>query len=67
MYVARKRSASGLERLSKQVPDFIEEKFNGHPKLQEVKEIVSRFSPNGQIAIASYLGYSLEDNVFDKA
>lgn len=58
---------AGLEQLSKQVLDSVEEKFNGHPKLEQVKEIISRFSPRGGIVIASYLLYSLEDNVFDEA
>lgn len=58
---------ANLETLDPQIRSFIEEKFSGHPRLDEVKEIVSRFSPRGQILISSYLVYSLEDNVFDKA
>jgi hypothetical protein len=56
-----------LGQIDPQILNFIEEKFSDHPKLDDIKEIISRFSPNGQIVMSSYLVYSLEDDVFDKA
>jgi hypothetical protein len=55
------------EKNEEWVTAFIEEKFKGHPMLDQIKEMVASFSPNGKITTASYLAYALEDGVFEKA
>ena len=49
------------------IDQFINEKFKSHPKVGEIQKMLSEFSPNGKVAIASFLGYALEDGVFEKA
>lgn len=58
---------SHSEENDNKITTFIEEKFNGHPMLSQIKDTLADFSPNGKITTASYLVYALEDGVFDKA
>lgn len=56
-----------MQNSNRSVDAFLEEKFKNHPQYAQIQERVNQFSPNGRIVIASYLGYALEDGVFDKA
>ncbi|MBI2405672.1 hypothetical protein HYV21_01310 [Candidatus Microgenomates bacterium] len=56
-----------IEESNNAVNSVLEQTFKEHPRLQQIREMVERFSPNGKIAILSYLMYAQEDGVFEKA
>ena len=59
-----KRRAIEVNRV---VMALLEKRFSEHPDYNAIRDLIAGYSPNGKIAILSYLTYAMEDKVLDQA
>jgi hypothetical protein len=55
------------ERVRRVVMEDLEQYFGEDPRIQDIKDLIAGYSPNGQLVMSSFLIYGQEDGVLDQA
>lgn len=55
------------ERVRRVVMEDLEQYFGKDSRIQDIKDLIAGYSPNGQLVMLSFLIYGQEDGVFDQA
>lgn len=67
----RQRKREDKEKVAEEVNEVVmndlEEHFGDHPAYQQIRKLITGYSPNGKLVMSSFLIYAKEDGVLDKA
>ena len=55
------------ERVRRVVMEDLEQYFGEDPRIQDIKDLIAGYSPNGQLVMSSFLIYGQEDGVLERA